>query len=252
MPAVSVETSEGICTLTISRPEALNALNRSLLSDLNSAVDSIPKDAGALIVTGAGKAFVAGADISEMANIAPKEAEEFAKFGQGVFSKIANLNIPVIAAVNGYALGGGCELALACDIRIASDRAKFGQPETGLGITPGFGATQRLPSIVGAAKAKELIFTGAVIDANEAFRIGLANKVVPAEKLMEEARLTAKAILEKGPIAISKSKQAIGAYARPENGFEIEAKLFGECFGPEQKEGMKAFLEKRKPCFKRQ
>ncbi|MDD5503219.1 MAG: enoyl-CoA hydratase-related protein [Candidatus Thermoplasmatota archaeon] len=251
---MNVETSEGIFTITINRPEALNALNRSLLSELNSVLDNVPTGVGAVIITGAGKAFVAGADISEMAIMTPKQAEEFAKLGQNVFSKIANLPVPAIAAVNGYALGGGCELALACDIRIASEKAKFGQPEVGLGITPGFGATQRLPRIVGEAKAKELIFTGAIIDANEAFRIGLANKVVPLESLIAESRLVAKTIMEKGPIAIAKSKCAIneGANASLQAGMEIEARLFGECFGPEQKEGMKAFSEKRKPAFKRQ
>ncbi len=253
MPNVVMENFEGVCTLTINKPEALNALNRSVLAEMSAALDSIPEGAGALIVTGAGKAFVAGADISEMANMAPKEAEEFARFGQSVFSKIANLPVPVIAAVNGYALGGGCELALACDIRIASEKAKFGQPEVGLGIIPGFGGTQRLARAVGEAKAKELIFTGAIVDANEALRIGLVNRVAPPEKLMEEARALAKTIMEKGPTAVRQAKKAIseGAGLPLEEGMELEARLFGECFETQdQKEGMRAFIEKRKPGFK--
>lgn len=252
MPAVDMEISEAICTLTINRPEALNALNRSVLAEMDAALDSVPEGAGALIITGAGKAFVAGADIPEMAAMAPKEAEEFSRLGQGVFSKLASMNMPVVAAVNGYALGGGCELALACDIRIASEKAKFGQPEVGLGIIPGFGGTQRMVRAAGEAKAKELIFTGAVIDASEALRIGLVNKVVPPEKLIEESRALVKAIMEKGPAAIRLAKSAIdgGAGLPLEKGLELEARLFGECFATSnQKEGMRAFAEKRKPAF---
>ena len=253
MPNVITETLEGICTLTINRPEALNALNRSVLAEIDAALDSVPEGAGALIVTGTGKVFVAGADIAEMVGMTRAQAEEFSRLGQGVFSKLANMEMPVIVAVNGYALGGGCELALACDIRIASEKAKFGQPEVGLGIIPGFGGTQRLARAVGEAKAKELIFTGAIVDANEALRIGLVNRVAPPEKLMEEARALAKTIMEKGPTAVRQAKKAIseGAGLPLEEGMELEARLFGECFETQdQKEGMRAFVEKRKPGFK--
>lgn len=247
MSALILEKSDGICVLTINRPESLNALNMTVLEELDGILDEISEeDIKVLIITGAGRAFVAGADISEMINMNPEGAEEFSKMGQRVFSRIENLKIPVIAAISGYALGGGCELASACDIRIASEKAKFGQPEVNLGIIPGFGGTQRLRRIVGEGKAKELIFTGAIIDANEALRIGLVNKVVPSEKLMEEAKAMAVTIMEKGPFAIKHAKKAIGAGT-----FELESKLFGECFKTEdQKEGMKAFIEKRKPAFK--
>ncbi len=253
MPNVVMENLEGICTLTINRPEALNALNRSVLAEIDAALDSVPEGAGALIVTGTGKVFVAGADIAEMVGMTRAQAEEFSRLGQGVFSKLANMEMPVIVAVNGYALGGGCELALACDIRIASEKAKFGQPEVGLGIIPGFGGTQRLARAVGEAKAKELIFTGAIVDANEALRIGLVNRVAPPEKLMEEARALAKTIMEKGPTAVRQAKKAIseGADLPLDEGMKVEARLFGECFETQdQKEGMRAFVEKRKPGFK--
>lgn len=252
---IKVSVSDNICTVKINNPSQLNALNSSLLRELDYAVSEIRnnKDIYVVIITGEGKAFVAGADITEMAGLNSKGGKEFGKLGADVFRKIERLQMPVIAAVNGYALGGGCELALACDIRIASEYAKFGQPETGLGITPGFSGTYRLPKIVGVAKAKELIYTGKIIDAHEALRIGLVNSVEKAEELMDKVYSTARTIAVKAPVAVRNSKKAI------EEGLDLESvqailnetNLFGECFDSEdQKEGMNAFISKRKPEFK--
>lgn len=244
-----------VAVVSINRPKALNALNSSVLNELNQVIDIIEQDSEIylLILTGEGKAFVAGADISEMSNMNAQQGKEFAKKGMNVFRRIEELTIPTIALVNGFALGGGCELAMACDIRIASEKAKFGQPEVGLGITPGFGGTQRLPRLVGLAKAKELIFTADMIDAQEALNIGLVNKVTPVEELMNEGMLMASKIASKGQIAVRYSKEAInsGMQTDIDTAMDIEANLFGLCFAnDDQKEGMTAFMEKRKPEFK--
>ncbi|MEE9151067.1 MAG: enoyl-CoA hydratase-related protein [Thermoplasmata archaeon] len=253
---VMVEKDNNIGIITVNRPQALNALNSETLSDLGTAFKALGDDAevDVIIITGSGeKAFVAGADIKEMKDLSPMEARKFMHFGQSVFNVIDNLPKPTIAAVNGYALGGGCELALACDMILASEKAKFGLPEVTLGIHPGFGGTQRLPRLVGAAKAKELIFTGEMIDANEALRIGLVNKVVPPEKLIEEAKTLAQKILKNGQIAIRLVKSAINAGLNVplEKGLAYEAETQGLAFATEDKnEGFEAFLEKRKPNFK--
>lgn len=244
-----------IAILTINRPEALNALNSNLLNQLDLAIDKVIEDEDiyVAIITGQGKAFVAGADISEMKNMTSVEAREFASKGLKLFRKIETMEKPIIAAVNGFALGGGCELSMCCDIRIASERAKFGQPEVGLGITPGFGGTQRLPRLVGEGRAKELIFTTDIIDANEAYRIGLANKVVTGEVLMDTAMEMAENIASKGQFAIRYAKESInrGGEVDLDTAMSIEKNLFGLCFASEdQKEGMAAFLEKRKPNYK--
>ncbi|NNG66485.1 short-chain-enoyl-CoA hydratase [Caldanaerobacter subterraneus] len=252
---IDVKKEEGIATITISRPKALNALNTETLEELENVLEVLQNDDGVkvIVITGAGeKAFVAGADISEMKDMSVFEAKKFAELGQKVFRKIELMKKPVIAAVNGYALGGGCELALACDIRIASRNAKFGQPEVGLGIIPGFGGTQRLPRIVGVSKAKELIYTGDMIDAEEALRIGLISKVVEQDKLLEEAYGIAKKIMSKGLVAVSLAKEAINKSLEVDidSGMEYEANAFALCFGTQdQKEGMAAFLEKRAPKF---
>lgn len=252
---IDVKKEEGIATITISRPKALNALNTETLEELENVLEVLQNDDGVkvIVITGAGeKAFVAGADISEMKDMSVFEAKKFAELGQKVFRKIELMKKPVIAAVNGYALGGGCELALACDIRIASRNAKFGQLEVGLGIIPGFGGTQRLPRIVGVSKAKELIYTGDMIDAEEALRIGLISKVVEQDKLLEEAYGIAKKIMSKGLVAVSLAKEAINKSLEVDidSGMEYEANAFAMCFGTQdQKEGMVAFLEKRAPKF---
>lgn len=250
-----IEKQERICIVRINNPEALNALNTKILVELSQAFDEIAADADTdvVILTGEGRAFVAGADIAEMSVLKADEGKRFGRLGADVFRKIELLDKPVIAAVNGYALGGGCELAMACDIRIASVKAKFGQPEVGLGITPGFSGTQRLPRLVGLGKAKELIYTAAVIHAEEACRIGLVNKVVEPEELMNECLAMASAIASKAQLAVRYAKEAInrGIETDIETGIDIETGLFGLCFATaDQKEGMEAFLWKRKPEFK--
>lgn len=252
---LNLDINEGIAVLTISRPKALNALNTALLSELADAVNLIEADDSikVLIITGEGKAFVAGADITEMKDKTPEEARTFAGLAMATFRKIELMEKPVIAAVNGFALGGGCEIAMACDLRIASEKAKFGQPEVGLGITPGFGGTQRLPRIVGVAKAKELIYTGRMIDAAEAAQIGLANSVTSPETLLDEANAMAMAIAKNSQSAVRYAKTAInrGIETDIETGMLIEKDVFGLCFAnEEQKEGMTAFVEKRKANFK--
>lgn len=249
------EKRGNIGIIYINRPEAMNSLNSSLLDELDLLFDEIQKDEDiyVIILTGKGKAFVAGADIAEMKDKNPINAKSFANKGLSLFRKIELMDKPVIAAVNGFALGGGCELAMCSDIRIASEKAKFGQPEVGLGITPGFGGTQRLPRLVGEAKAKELIFTCDIIKADEAYRIGLVNKVVTEDKLLESAIEMAEKISSKGQIAVRYSKAAInrGIQADIDTGMIIEEDLFSLCFSTEdQKEGMQAFLEKRKPEYK--
>ncbi|AOT71049.1 short-chain-enoyl-CoA hydratase [Geosporobacter ferrireducens] len=251
---IEIEQKEKVGIIKLNRPEALNALNTQLLKELGAAVKQLEEDPQVLvlIITGVGKAFVAGADIAEMKDLRGDEGRKFGMLGQRVFGEIESMEKPVIAAVNGFALGGGCELAMSCDLRIASSKAKFGQPEVGLGITPGFAGTQRLPRLVGIAKAKELIYTGDMIDAGEAERIGLVNKVVEPELLMEEALALASRMAERAPLAVRYAKLAInrGIETDIDTGTQIEADLFGLCFASEdQKEGMGAFLEKRKPVF---
>lgn len=254
LKTVKLEKKEKIAILTISRPEALNALNAQVIGDLEEAVAMIEKDsdAAALIITGEGRSFVAGADIGEQAVLDLEGGRDWGRRGSALMRRIELLQIPTIAAVNGFALGGGCELALACDIIIAGKKAKFGQPEVGLGITPGFSGTQRLPRRVGIGKAKELIFTGAMINADEALNIGLANKVTEQEDLMAEAEAMAQAITKNAPLAVKYSKAAIarGMEVDIDAGIAIENELFAMCFASrDQKEGMQAFLEKRPASF---
>lgn len=250
-----IEKKERTGVVRINHPEALNALNTALLLELGQAFDEMDADpeVDVIILTGEGRAFVAGADIAEMSVMKAPEAKRFGALGASIFRKIELSPKPVIAAVNGFALGGGCELAMACDLRIASANAKFGQPEVGLGITPGFSGTQRLPRLVGIGKAKELIFTAAVIRADEACHIGLVNKVVPPESLMDEAFALAALIASKAQPAVRYAKEAInrGIETDIETGIAIETSLFGMCFATaDQKEGMDAFLWKRTPEFK--
>ena len=252
MTHILLEKQGNIAIATIDRPKALNALNSEVLEDLNTLIDTIGADPEirVLILTGSGdKAFVAGADIGEMSNLTKAGGAAFGKKGNDVFLKLETLPIPVIAAVNGYALGGGCELSMACDIRICSDTAVFGQPETGLGITPGFGGTQRLARLVGAGMAKQMIYSAKNIKADEALRIGLVNAVYPSEELMPAAQKLAETIARNAPIAVRACKQAIdrGLELPIEEAIAIEETLFGSCFETEdQKEGMTAFLEKRR------
>ena len=246
-----LEKQDRVCLVKINHPEALNALNTVILQELDRAFDEIAADpeTDVVILTGEGRSFVAGADIAEMSVMKAEEGRRFGELGAAVFRKIELMAKPVIAAVNGFALGGGCELAMACDIRIASDNAKFGQPETGLGILPGFGGTQRLARLVGKGRAKELIFTCDMIDANEAYRIGLANKVVPQAELLDTCKAMAEKIMSKGSYAISLAKEAIntGTETDLSSGLTLEADLFGLAFSTDdKKEGMTAFLEKRK------
>lgn len=255
-----VSEDNGILTVTINRPEAMNALNSSVLQSLASVLDWIEGKGSAqapkihaMIITGAGeKAFVAGADIKGFESLNPQEALEFAAGGQALFMHLERLKIPVIAAVNGFALGGGLELALACDFIYASENAKFGLPECTLGLIPGFGGTVRLPRRIGPARARELAFTGGMISSSEALAIGLVNKVVPQADLMSVANATAKVICSRAPIAIEKIKQSIhqGMNENEEKANQREASLFGELFLTEDTtEGIRAFIEKRKPNF---
>ena len=251
MSFVAFEQRGPIGVLTMNRPEALNALNEQVLRDLDAALDAVAANDEVLVVilTGAGRSFVAGADIGQMKDLTPVQAKKFGSYGNQVFLKLENFPKPVIAADNGFALGGGCELSMACDIRLASEKAKFGQPEVGLGITPGFSGTQRLPRRVGVAKAKELIFSGKQIGAEEAKRIGLVNEVYAAEELLNKAVEMAKSFTANAPIAVKYSKACIdrGMQMDIDNGIALENELFAMCFATEdQKEGMGAFLEKRK------
>ena len=251
MSFVKVEKNGHVAIMTISRPEALNALNSQVLTDLDAAIDQVENDAEAYvaILTGDGRSFVAGADIGEMKGFSSIEGKKFGVHGGEVFLKLENMSKPVIAAVNGFALGGGCELCMACDIRLASEKAKFGQPEVGLGITPGFCGTQRLPRIVGVAKAMELILTAKTIGAEEAKEIGLVSYVYPPEELLPEAIKLAEAICANAQIAVQESKRCIrmGMQADMHTAAAFEAEAFGVTCGTEDKnEGMGAFLEKRK------
>lgn len=251
---LNISTEGHICTIQINNPKALNALNTKTLHELNRALTMVENDKNnrVLIITGVEKSFVAGADISEMADLDETGGKAFGEFGSEIFRRIELLHIPVIASINGYALGGGCELALCCDIRIASDNAIFGLPEVGLGINPGFSATQRLPRLVGIGKAKELIYTGSIINAEEALRIGLVNKVCTLETLEEETQKMAQKIASQAPIAVQYAKKAIneGMDTDIESGIDIETTLFAHCFTTEdQKNGMQAFMKKEKITF---
>ena len=251
MEFVTYEAEGAVGIVTINRPKALNALNSQVLDELSQAFDSIDLDTvRAVILTGAGdKSFVAGADIGEMSSLTKAEAEAFGKKGNDVFLKIESFPIPVIAAVNGFALGGGCEISMSCDIRICSENAIFGQPETGLGITPGFGGTQRLARTVGMGMAKQLIYTARNIKAEEALRIGLVNAVYPQEELLEQAKKIAGQIALNAPIAVRNSKKAIneGYNLDIADAVVVEEKLFGGCFESEdQRLAMANFLEKDK------
>ncbi|MBE6091314.1 MAG: short-chain-enoyl-CoA hydratase [Clostridium beijerinckii] len=256
MENIKVKEENGISVICIDRPKSLNALNTQTLKELGQIINDISerKDIYTVIITGSGeKAFVAGADITEMKSKSAIEGRKMAKLAQKIFSNIENMPQVVIAAVNGYALGGGCELSMACDIRLASTKAKFGQPEVGLGIIPGFAGTQRLPRLVGKGIAKELIFTTDMIDAKEAYRIGLVNKVYEPEELMEKTIELAQKIMKKGLFAVSLAKSAInnGLNMDTESAYAFEADLFGLCFSTDdQTEGMSAFIEKRKALFK--
>ena len=250
MSFVNCEVKDKIAVITINRPEALNALNSQVLDDLNAAFDSIDVNVvRAVVLTGAGeKSFVAGADIGEMSTLTKAEGEAFVKKGNDVFRKIEEFPLPVIAAVNGFALGGGCEISMSCDIRICSENAMFGQPEVGLGITPGFGGTQRLARLIGAGMAKQLIYTARNIKADEAYRIGLVNAVYPQEELLAAAEKMASQIAANAPIAVRACKKAIndGLQTDIDAALVIEEKLFGSCFETEdQKEGMANFLRKK-------
>jgi enoyl-CoA hydratase len=250
------ELTDGICRITVNRPDKLNALDAIVIAELGDAVTRIETDSAVrgVLVTGAGgKAFVAGADISELAAQSPADGKARAQAGQRVFRRLEQCGKPVVAAVNGFALGGGCELAMACHIRTASDQARFGQPEVKLGITPGYGATVRLPRLVGRGRALELLLTGRMLDAEEAFRIGLVNRVYPADRLLPESEALLKSILENGPLAVRACLELVDA------GLDIgvdqallqEASLFGLLSATsDMKEGTRAFLEKRKAAFK--
>ncbi|WP_029231959.1 enoyl-CoA hydratase-related protein [Butyrivibrio sp. VCB2006] len=250
MGFVNCEVKENIAVVTINRPEALNALNSQVLDDLAAAFDGIDTNVvRAVVLTGAGeKSFVAGADIGEMSTLSKAEGEAFGKKGNDIFRKIEQFPVPVIAAINGFALGGGCEISMSCDIRICSDNAMFGQPEVGLGITPGFGGTQRLARLIGAGMAKQLIYTARNIKADEALRIGLVNAVYTQEELLPAAEKMASQIAANAPIAVRACKKAIndGLQTDIDNALVIEEKLFGSCFETEdQREGMANFLRKK-------
>lgn len=251
MEYIKCEKNGYIFTITIDRPSALNALNTQVLLELDEAFSNIDlASTRVILLTGAGgKAFVAGADISEMSNLSKEEAKKFSKIGNDLFRKIETFPIPVIAIIDGFTLGGGCELAMACDFRIASEKSKFGQPEVTLGITPGFGGTQRLARLIGVGKAKEIIFTGRVFEADEALRIGLIDFIFPKENFKEEVSKIVDKIVKNAPIAIREAKKCIniGIEIGMDNALKLEEDLFSNCFlSNDQKEGMKFFLEKRK------
>lgn len=251
-----VEIEQGLATVTISRPKALNALNPETVQELEHAFSGLDQDSGVqvILLTGAGeKAFVAGADIAAMQEMTPIQARTFSQAGHTAFNLIENLSKPVIAVVNGFALGGGCELAMACDIRLAGEKAKFGLPEVSLGVIPGFAGTQRLARLIGKGRAKELVFTADMIDAQEAWRLGLVNKVLPQDELLAAARKMAEKIASRGPVAVRLGKEAVngGMEMDLDRACAYEADQFALCFTTaDQREGMQAFLEKRPADFK--
>ncbi|KCZ71902.1 enoyl-CoA hydratase/carnithine racemase [Candidatus Methanoperedens nitroreducens] len=250
--SIKIEKKEEIGVIILNMPETMNALNTGMLQELDDSMTQLEKDeqVRAVIITG-NKNFCTGANIKELKEKHPAEAEVFSRLGHKIFSQVENMEKPVIAAVNGYALGAGCELALACDIRIACKNAKFGQPEVNLGLIPGFGGTQRLTRLVGIGRAKEMILTGRIIDAKEAEYIGLINKVVGDEELIEKAEEMAQVLAEKSPIAVRIAKGLINKNQEIKKGLEMEIVSFSECFASnDHMEGINAFLEKRKPRFK--
>ncbi len=250
------EVQDGVCTIKFNRPKVLNALNLALFQELADALEKVAADQNirVLVLTGEGeKAFVAGADIGPMKDFTPLAARKFSQYGQGVFAMLEALPIPVIACVNGFALGGGNEVAMACDLVYAAETAKFGQPEINLGLIPGLGGTQRLPRLVGRNRALELCLTGRTIDAQEAWQIGLVNRVLPADRLWEETMKVARAVASKGRVAVRAIKSAIrkGVDRDIEVGCQLESDGLALCFsGQDAKEGIEAFMEKRKPSFK--
>ena len=251
---ILTDLAQGIFTITINRPDKLNALNAAVFTDIDTAITEVQNDSAvkSVIITGAGqKAFVAGADITEFGGLDKAAAIALAQRGQDIFLKIEQSKKPVIAAVNGFALGGGCELAMACHFRIASENAKFGQPEVNLGLIPGYGGTQRLTQLIGKGRAIELLISGNIIDANTALQYGLVNYVVPVDELIVKAKTILQVINTKAPIAIAKCIEAANAvFNESINGFEAEITAFGDCFDTtDMKEGTAAFLEKRKPLF---
>ena len=244
-----------ICIITINRPDKLNALNKTVMAEISAAIDEVynNNEIKAAIITGAGpKSFVAGADISEFIGLTVEQGKVLAKQGQDIFFKIENAPKPIIACVNGFALGGGCELAMACHFRIASDNAKFGQPEVNLGLLPGYGGTQRLTQLIGKGRAIELMISGNMIDAATALQYGLVNYVTTQDELLNKATILLQTIITKAPIAVAKCIAAANAvFDESKNGFAFEVDAFGDCFGTADKaEGTTAFLEKRKPLFK--
>ncbi|HWB25962.1 MAG TPA: enoyl-CoA hydratase-related protein [Chitinophagaceae bacterium] len=248
------DLTDNIYTVTINRPDKLNALNKQVMQDLSEVLDEIyvNKEIHSAIITGAGaKSFVAGADISEFVGLTPEEGKELAKKGQDIFFKIENAPKPIIACVNGFALGGGCELAMSCHFRIASDNAKFGQPEVNLGIPPGYGGTQRLTQLIGKGRALELLMSAAMIDAGTALQYGLVNYVVPQAELLDKAKAILTIINSKAPFAVAGCITAANAiFDQSKNGYAVEVEEFGKCFATEDKqEGAAAFLEKRKAVF---
>lgn len=249
-----VRIENGICTITVNRPDKLNALNKDVFSELDTVIDEVYSnpDIHSAIITGAGnKAFVAGADISEFTELAPDQATGLARRGQVVFDKIENSPKPIVAAVNGFALGGGCELALACHFIYASENAKFGQPEVNLGLIPGYGGTQRLTQVAGRGRAMELIMSGKMISAKEAMQYGIVNEVTSSEDLLTKVTETLTLIQSKAPIAVARVIECINNFNHDQQGYDFEVEKFAECFETEDmKEGTSAFLEKRKPNFK--
>jgi enoyl-CoA hydratase len=247
------ENTGGICIITINRPDKMNALNTDVLDELDAAIEELYKtpEIRSAIITGAGtKAFVAGADISEFIGLNVDQAIALAKKGQGLFDKIENCPKPIVAAVNGFALGGGCELALACHFIYASENAKFGQPEVNLGLIPGYGGTQRLTQLIGRSRSMELLMSGNMITAKEASDYGMVNKVVAQDELLSKTKEILTTIQSKAPIAVSKVIECVNNFDHTQQGYDFEIKKFGECFETQdKKEGVSAFLEKRKPVF---
>jgi enoyl-CoA hydratase len=252
---ITYTVADRIATITVNRPDKLNALNDRVIGELGEAIDAARNDANVagVIVTGAGRAFVAGADIAELEQHGVETMKALARRGQDVFNRFESSPKPTIAAVNGFALGGGCELAMSCHVRIASDTAKFGQPEVKLGLTPGYGGTQRLPRLIGKGRALQLLMTAEMIDASEAYRVGLVNRVVPAAELMTAATTVMRAILANGPLAVAACIEAVnGGLDMPlGEALALEASTFGDLAGTaDKREGTRAFLEKRAPSFK--